>query len=663
MNTVTIKKYIEVALCLCIILAVAVRHQGFLRYALQYDVLSNLRVASLVYNLLFVPGVGIAFLFCFYGLGKRLLTALCGTGTDTCYEKLFSVSLGLGMFNLIVFIMGIAGLIYPSLILLLLVSGIAVEARSVRKIVLDFAAGANALRSWDPVMVLLGALGLAYSLVPALSPPTSWDALAYHLPIPKQYAESHGISFIPSMAMKQCSIGMEMLSCAALSLGIDVLPQLFSYMTEILVVYALFLFVKRNFTEYAARLSVVVMAVMPVALGIGGVTNNDFSVCLFSLLAIVSFFEYRAEKRSRWLYLMAAFCGFALTAKMTGFITLTWLLLSLLYVSIRDKEPVPKKTILTAAVILILFGSSAYIKNYMWTNNPVFPYLSGIFRGSDASALSVIKKYNLEVRMTEGVEATVLNFVRLPYYLIVRQERYQYQPHYFVMSAAMIFLLRILLVRRRFAFQELHLMLFILYFAVIWFFGGTQLWRFALLVLPFMIFLVVKWSLDHDTRKLQVVSLMLLSVNAAPLLAWNVNNQLFGMLSLPSLEKKNAGARDQYLDKSLDHYNVYKYINETLAPDAKILLFREIRGYYLERPYMWGDPLNQSAIVYEQFPNALALFNHLKKYGITHIVINENIYAPSPYYYDSAVMTLMYGLIAGYGHELYQHNRVKVYQI
>ncbi|MBW2623765.1 MAG: hypothetical protein JRD68_12735, partial [Deltaproteobacteria bacterium] len=47
--------------------------------------------------------------------------------------------------------------------------------------------------------------------------------------------------------------------------------------------------------------------------------------------------------------------------------------------------------------------------------------------------------------------------------------------------------------------------------------------------------------------------------------------------------------RDEYLTRKLDHYEIMKYMNTHLDPDAKILLlFVGNRGYYLDRDYYYS---------------------------------------------------------------------------
>ena len=264
--------------------------------------------------------------------------------------------------------------------------------------------------------------------------------------------------------------------------------ELLSYFTELLALYALFLFAKRKYSEDAAQLSVALFAVMPVCFNVGGTANNDFAVCLFSLLAVICFVEYLTDKRSERLYLIAAFGGFALTAKMTGFITLAWLFISIIYISLRDKFKIPKAAIMQSIVILLLFGSVVYVRNYTWTANPVFPFMSDIFKGNNADASSAAKKMDIEGKMSNDIKVNFLNYLELPYYLVAKQQRYQYQPGFFVISAIIVFLLRVFFVKKRVESLELHLLAFVVFYFTVWFFSGSQLWRYALAALPFAAF-------------------------------------------------------------------------------------------------------------------------------------------------------------------------------
>jgi len=129
--------------------------------------------------------------------------------------------------------------------------------------------------------------------------------------------------------------------------------------------------------------------------------------------------------------------------------------------------------------------------------------------------------------------------------------------------------------------------------------------------------------------------------NFVPITGLSVNNNLFAVFALPSKINPELSPRQNYLSKTLDNYDTCGFINRNTAKDSKILLFREFRSYYLEREYMIGDPLMQDEIRYDEMKNTDELAAAFRKYGITHILVNFNMYPPSSYYYDQHINDLM----------------------
>ena len=65
-------------------------------------------------------------------------------------------------------------------------------------------------------------------------------------------------------------------------------------------------------------------------------------------------------------------------------------------------------------------------------------------------------------------------------------------------------------------------------------------------------------------------------------------------------------------------------VNRNLAYNrsAKVLLFPDPRGYYLDVPYQWGSPIFQSVISYDQLSSAAALRQVLSEQKITHVLVS-----------------------------------------
>ena len=71
-----------------------------------------------------------------------------------------------------------------------------------------------------------------------------------------------------------------------------------------------------------------------------------------------------------------------------------------------------------------------------------------------------------------------------------------------------------------------------------------------------------------------------------------------------------------------DIYRASKFINANLPENSRILLFRDTRGFFLDRDYVWGDPLFQVYINYSKLKNEDDFYKELKSIGITHILVN-----------------------------------------
>jgi hypothetical protein len=82
-------------------------------------------------------------------------------------------------------------------------------------------------------------------------------------------------------------------------------------------------------------------------------------------------------------------------------------------------------------------------------------------------------------------------------------------------------------------------------------------------------------------------------------------------------------SREQYLRRTFGPCEAMEFINR-LPPDSKVAFYQETRGYYLDREYMWANPLQHTLIPYEQFQHGGELARFLQqRLGITHVLLNR----------------------------------------
>jgi hypothetical protein len=90
--------------------------------------------------------------------------------------------------------------------------------------------------------------------------------------------------------------------------------------------------------------------------------------------------------------------------------------------------------------------------------------------------------------------------------------------------------------------------------------------------------------------------------------------------ALPLLS--GAAPRDGLL-RGTPLYDAARLVSAFTEPSARILLFQEVRGYFLDRDYVWGDPLNQDVLAYRRFPDPEQLRLALRQSGIGYVLVGR----------------------------------------
>jgi hypothetical protein len=85
------------------------------------------------------------------------------------------------------------------------------------------------------------------------------------------------------------------------------------------------------------------------------------------------------------------------------------------------------------------------------------------------------------------------------------------------------------------------------------------------------------------------------------------------------IEKPN-----DYLAGRFDVYRASEFVNENLPKHAKIALFGETRGFYLDRDYLWADPGHNALIPYRSMGSDPGrLLDWLESQCINYVLVNH----------------------------------------
>jgi hypothetical protein len=80
-------------------------------------------------------------------------------------------------------------------------------------------------------------------------------------------------------------------------------------------------------------------------------------------------------------------------------------------------------------------------------------------------------------------------------------------------------------------------------------------------------------------------------------------------------------SRQDYLLRTTDVYTPSLAIRQ-LPPDARVCTYGEVRCFYFDRDYFWGEPGHSDLIAYDQMRSPEELVARYRELGITHVLVN-----------------------------------------
>ena len=122
---------------------------------------------------------------------------------------------------------------------------------------------------------------------------------------------------------------------------------------------------------------------IPSVFAVSHVAYNDLFVTFFTLAAIYSFFRWSEQRLTAWLILCGIFSGSAAACKYTALLLTPLGCLGILWFASRRKTETRQALRLLALYVAAAFiaGSPFYLKNWIVTGNPFYPFFYGIFGG------------------------------------------------------------------------------------------------------------------------------------------------------------------------------------------------------------------------------------------------------------------------------------------
>jgi len=277
-------------------------------------------------------------------LGALALMLLCAAGVGNLFLRqypfqsrverlLFTLALGLGVCSLVLFILGLLGILYQSVIRVLTVSG------AVATVVSGFYSHRWSLRirqwkellnvrDWkdrftlrNAVIALLIFIAIGCSillLITSQYPPTNWDSISNHLVIARADLTEHRLVIVPEIPQPVLPLLNHMLFTWALAMKDDVLAQMFVCTLLLLTALGLYAWGKRQGQAALGSAAAALWLAHPMVREMGATAYVDIGLTCFVFLGVYALRIFWDGRNRCWWYLGIALLAMAAGTKMTG---------------------------------------------------------------------------------------------------------------------------------------------------------------------------------------------------------------------------------------------------------------------------------------------------------------------------------------------------------
>ena len=423
------------------------------------------------------------------------------------------------------------------------------------------------------------------NLIGALGPELGFDALWYHLTLPKIYLDMHELVHIPGSLLYYSTMPKltEMLYISSLSLGTETIAKLVHFSFGILCLVAIYKvsrkFLSKNFSLLASVLfySNLVVGWMSISAYV------DLARTFFEIMALWGFFKWLESKKYVWLIESAVLLGLAISTKLLAIGSL--LIFSVLVIYFFWTR---KRNFIHLFIGLFIYWVTALLVPLPWfifshinTGNPVYPFFSEIYP------------------------------VNLNFQII--------NP--FLHRSDSISLIYILLLAVLFVFKKLHIKLKLISFysifaLLIWFLTPkTDGGRFILPYLPAFSILVIGVIKEIRVIKIQHIIIGVMIFMSLFSLIYRFGANLKYIPVILGRESKS-----QFLTNNLnfsygDFYDTDGYFSKKIKSQDTVLLYGFHNLYYVNFPFVdssyvkKGDMFNYIAVQGNNMPNRFKFWN------------------------------------------------------
>jgi hypothetical protein len=331
--------------------------------------------------------------------GAILLRAIKCRFTSRIEHLLFAAVSGVAVISYGSLILALFGVYRPLPVALLIGAALAAGVPSALKIGRDretFPIYCCVTRRSAPWCALI-VVALGYGLVAALAPEKEYDALWYHLYLPRLWLEAgHPVDVLEEF-ISLYPLTWDLMFAAGMTLGGVVGAKLLHFACLPLLGLLVWLAARRFLPRVSAAAAVAFVVTAPTVLWESSTTYVDLALALHAAAGCYALARYAEEGERSWGAIAALQFGLAAATKHLGVILTAVALMVFVLRTARGWRGtrVAMSRALVIGLAAAVVPSPWYVRSWLASGNPVFPELFGVFGASPPERWDALTEHGL----------------------------------------------------------------------------------------------------------------------------------------------------------------------------------------------------------------------------------------------------------------------------
>ncbi|MGV7223442.1 MAG: ArnT family glycosyltransferase, partial [Nitrospinales bacterium] len=445
--------------------------------------------------------------------------------------------------------------------------------------------------------------------------------------------------------------------------GNDIVPKYIHFAFSLLTAWLIFSYLKIRINTVYALVGALFFLSLPVIVKLSITVYVDLGLIFFSTCSLIYLLKWlENDFKFHFLIISAVSCGLALGTKYNGLITFFLLALFVPFLfakyhngsASREDSKIPENesrsipVVNTASfrvigycavfvIVALIVFSPWMIRNYIWTDNPVYPLYNGWFNPVHADAAesggSLGHFAFRKIIFKESLWQTLMIPVRI--FFEGQDDLPQYfdgklNPFLFFLPFFAFFNLKN--ISLSIETEKKILITFTVLFFFFAFFQTDMRIRYIAPIIPPLVILAMYGLNQINTfiarhfsgsfRRVIMVTILAMVTFMLGINAGYIRGQFKYVDPMSYLSGRLD--REAYIERYRPEYPTIQYANLNLRDNSKILcLYLGNRRYYSDKEMIFGDAFFRSVVTDAEVPENILV--NLKRQGITHLLIRYDL--------------------------------------